>query len=103
MIVRLTYVDGSFENHELINGEHFADYIHRIDVSGSKFAFEAGQQQMRFLSIHPKRTDRITTVELAKGPDKTAPIIMAMTLEEVVSTGNAASNLSLGPPPSDDR
>ncbi len=102
MIVRLTYVDGSFENHELINGEHFADYIHRIDVSGSKFAFETGQQQLRFLSIHPKRTDRITTVELAKGADKTAPIIMAMTLEEVVSTGNAASNLSLGPP-SDDR
>ena len=98
MIVRLTYVDGSIENHELINGEHFADYIHRIDVSGSKFAFEAGQQQMRFLSIHPKRTDRITTIEFAKGPDKTAPIIMAMTLEEVVSTGNAASTVSLGPP-----
>ena len=98
MIVRLTYADGSVENHELINGEHFADYIHRIDVSGSKFAFDAGQQQMRFLSIHPKRTDRITTIEFAKGPDKTAPLIMAMTLEEVASTGNASSTVSLGPP-----
>lgn len=98
MIVRLTYADGSVENHELLNGEHFADYIHRIDVSGSKFAFEAGQQQMRFLSIHPQRTDRILSIELVKGPDKTAPLIMAMTLEEVVSTGNASSAVSLGPP-----
>lgn len=98
MIVRLTYVDGGIENHELINGEHFADYIYRVDVSGSKFAFEAGDQQMRFLSIHPKRTDRITSVELVKGPDKTAPLIMAMTLEELVSTGNGSASVRLGPP-----
>ncbi len=98
MIVRLTYADGGLENHELINGEHFADYIYRVDVSGSKFAFEAGDQQMRFLSIYPRRTDRITSVELVKGPDKTAPLVMAMTLEELVSTGNGAASVQLGPP-----
>ena len=31
--------DGKTEDHPLKNGEHFADYIRRVDVPGSKFAF----------------------------------------------------------------
>ena len=39
MIVRLHYDDGKTEDHELKNGVHFADYIRRVDVPGSEFAF----------------------------------------------------------------
>ncbi|MFM1802567.1 MAG: hypothetical protein RJA81_1919, partial [Planctomycetota bacterium] len=41
MIVRFTYDDGSTEDHPLINGEHFADYIRRVDVPKSELAFMA--------------------------------------------------------------
>ncbi|MBW8884392.1 MAG: c-type cytochrome, partial [Planctomycetia bacterium] len=40
LIVRLHYADGKTEDHPLTNGEHFADYIRRIDVPQSKFAFD---------------------------------------------------------------
>ena len=40
LIVRLQYKDGKTEDHELKNGDHFADYIRRVDVPGSKFAFD---------------------------------------------------------------
>ncbi len=43
MIVRLTYDDGKTEDHELKNGVHFADYIRRVDVPESKFAFALRQ------------------------------------------------------------
>ena len=81
MIVRLHYADGSSEDHELKNGEHFADYIRRVDVPGSKFAFSLRGQQVRHLSIQPKRSDVISEIELVKGRDSTAPIVMAMTIE----------------------
>ncbi len=32
MIVKLHFANGESEEHKLINGEHFADYIRRIDV-----------------------------------------------------------------------
>src|SRR5262249_5534904 len=54
MIVRLHYRDGKTEDHPLKNGEHFADYIRRIDVPGSQFAFKMkGPQQLRYLAITP--------------------------------------------------
>jgi hypothetical protein len=81
MIVRLKYADGTTEDHELINGEHFADYIRRVDVPGSKFAFRLRQQQIRYFAIEPKRTDVIQDIELVKGPDDTAPVVMAITVE----------------------
>ncbi len=82
MIVRLTYEDGKTEDHELRNGVHFADYIRRVDVPGSKFAFALRQQQIRYLSVTPKRPDAmLKTIELVKGPDRTAPIVMAITVE----------------------
>ena len=81
MIVRFHYADGETEDHPLINGEHFADYIRRVDVPGSEFAFALGGQQVRYLKVQPKRADPIETVELVKGKDNSAPIVMAVTVE----------------------
>jgi putative membrane-bound dehydrogenase-like protein len=81
MIVRLHYADGATEDHALKNGVHFAEYIRRVDVPGSKLAFLLRGRQIRYLSIQPKRTDRIERIELIKGPDDTAPLVMAATVE----------------------
>jgi len=81
MIVRLHYADGKVENHPLKNGIHFADYIRVIDVPGSKLAFRLRGQQLRYLAVRPQRTDSIARIELVKGPDDTAPIVMAVTIE----------------------
>jgi len=81
MIVRLRYDDGKTEDHELRNGVHFADYIRRVDVPGSEFAFNLRGQQIRYLVIHPKRAESIKHIDLVKGPDTTAPVVMAMTVE----------------------
>jgi putative membrane-bound dehydrogenase-like protein len=82
LIVRLTYDDGKTEDHELKNGIHFADYIRRVDVPGSKFAFALRGQQLRYLAVAPKRPDAVVkTIEFVKGPDRTAPIVMAVTVE----------------------
>jgi putative membrane-bound dehydrogenase-like protein len=81
MIVRLHYADGTTEDHPLKNGEHFADYIRRVDVPGSQFAFQLRGQQLRYLAVEPQREEVIETVEFLKGPDNTAPVIMAATAE----------------------
>ncbi len=81
LIVRLHYADGSTEDHPLRNGVEFADYIRRVDVPGSKFAFALRGQQIRYLSIEPKKSDTISTIEFVKGPDTTAPVVMAVTVE----------------------
>lgn len=81
MIVRLNYSDGTSERHELVNGVHFADYIRRVDVSGSEFAFPLGGQQIRKITIEPERTGVIKSIDLIKGDDPTAPIVMAATIE----------------------
>lgn len=81
MIVRLHYADGSTEDHELKNGIHFADYIRVVDVPGSKLAFRLRGQQIRYFAIQPQHTKPINTVELIKGPDATAPVVMAITVE----------------------
>jgi putative membrane-bound dehydrogenase-like protein len=81
MIVRLHYSDGKSEDHALLNGVHFADYIRKNDVPGSEFAFKLRNQQMRYLVVYPKRFDAIDSIELVKGPDRTAPVVMAITLE----------------------
>lgn len=79
--VRLHYADGTTEDHALRNGVHFADYIRRVDVPESKFAFPVRGQQVRYTSILPQRTDKVTTVELIKGNDPTSPVFMAITVE----------------------
>jgi putative membrane-bound dehydrogenase-like protein len=82
MIVRLHYRDGSTEDHPLRNGVHFADYIRRVDVPGSKFAFDLRGRQMRYLTIDPERDDiTIREIEFIKGDDRTAPLVMAVTIE----------------------
>jgi len=81
LIVRLRYEGGEIEEHSLKNGEHFADYIRRVDVPASQFAFDLAGRQIRYLAIRPKRPDRIEQIEFVKGPDATAPVIMAVTIE----------------------
>jgi uncharacterized protein len=81
MTVRLHYEDGKTEDHELKNGEHFADYIRRVDVPESKFAFSLRGQQIRYLAVIPKREEKIKEIELVKGPDATAPVVVAVTVE----------------------
>jgi putative membrane-bound dehydrogenase-like protein len=81
MIVRLHYADGKTEDHTLLNGVHFADYIRVVDVPESKLAFRLRGQQVRYLSIQPKRKDKIATIDFVKGKDTTAPIVVAVTVE----------------------
>jgi putative membrane-bound dehydrogenase-like protein len=81
MIVRIHYANQESEEHQLLNGVHFADYIRRVDVPGSKLAFMLRGQQIRTFSIEPKSTERIDRIELVKGPDPTAPVVMAITAE----------------------
>ncbi len=81
MIVRLKYSDGKSEDHPLKNGEEMADYIRRVDVPGSKFAFQLRGQQLRYVVVLPERSEPIKEIELVKGPDATAPVVMAVTLE----------------------
>jgi hypothetical protein len=81
MIVRLHYADGKTEDHSLKDGEHFADYIRKVDVPKSEYAFGLRGQQMRYLMVTPGRTEALTAIEFVKGPDPSAPIVMAVTVE----------------------
>ena len=83
MIVRLHYKDGTTEDIELRNGVQFADYIRRVDVPESEFAYALGGQQIRRIIVTPKKHNVIETIELVKGPDRTAPIVMAVTIERM--------------------
>ena len=81
LTVRLKYEDGEVEEHILRNGEHFADYIRRVDVDKSKFAYPLRGQQIRYLTVIPKRASKIETIDLVKGKDVTSPVVMAVTIE----------------------
>jgi putative membrane-bound dehydrogenase-like protein len=81
LIVRLHYANGESEDHALRNGEEFADYIREVDVPRSKLAFKLRGRQLRYLAISPLRSEIVSDIEFVKGPDKTAPIIMAATIE----------------------
>jgi len=81
IIVRLHYADGKTEDHELKNGEHFADYIRKVEVPGSEFAFALRGQQIRYLALTPKRAETIAEIEFVKGSDQSAPVVMAVTVE----------------------
>jgi putative membrane-bound dehydrogenase-like protein len=81
MIVRLHYADGKTEDHELKNGKHFADFLGSNDVDESKRAFRLRGQQIRHITITPKRDETIAQVEFVKGDDQTAPVVMAVTVE----------------------
>jgi putative heme-binding domain-containing protein len=79
--VRLHYSDGKTEDHALTNGVHFADYIRRVDVPESRFAFSLRGKQVRYLSVRPARAEPIDRIEFLKGSDGTAPVILAVTVE----------------------
>ncbi len=81
MIVRIHYEGGATEDHELKNGVEFADLNGSRDVPGSKQAFKLRGQQVRYLSVTPGKKDTISSIELVKGSDRSAPIIMAATVE----------------------
>jgi putative membrane-bound dehydrogenase-like protein len=83
LIVRLKYADGQTEDHALKNGVHFADYIRRVDVPQSEFAFDLAGRQIRYLAVQPQRDARIDSLELIKGADATAPVVMAITVERL--------------------
>ena len=81
LVVRLVYADGTTEDHELKNGRHYADYIRRVDVPESEFAFDLAGRQMRYLAIRPAKDAVIERIDLVKGNDPTAPVVMAITAE----------------------
>jgi hypothetical protein len=81
MIVKLTFSSGETEEHPLINGQHFADYIRRVDVPKSEFAFDLQGRQLRYIELRPKTRELLTKIELIKGADVSAPIVMAMTVQ----------------------
>ncbi len=78
MIVRLRFADGKMEDHKLLNGQHFSDYLRRIEVPKSKFAFARRDQQLRYLVIFPTRNVAIQQIEFVKGSDETAPVVVAV-------------------------
>ena len=55
--------------------------IRRQDVPDSQFAFGLHGRQIRYLAISPERREKIKKIEFVKGPDETAPVIMAVTVE----------------------
>jgi putative membrane-bound dehydrogenase-like protein len=81
MIVRIHYKGGGVEDHQLRNGIHFADYIRVVDVPGSTLAFRLNGQQIRYLTVQPEKSSTIDRIELVKGPDQSAPVVMAVTVE----------------------
>lgn len=83
MVIRVEYADGGTEDHEVRNGVHLTDWAKGPDVPGSK---SIGVEQVRYFSIVPKRQDAvIRTIEFRKGTDKTSPLVMAVTVETLVS------------------
>jgi hypothetical protein len=81
LIVRLHYADKTSADFPLLNGVHFADYIRRVDVPGSQFAFDLKGRQVRYLRIKPDRVGELVAIELVKGPDLSAPAVLAVTVE----------------------
>jgi len=81
MIVRIHYADGGVEDHPLLNGVHLADYIRVMNVPGSDLAYDLNGRQLRHVAVRPERSETIDRIELVKGPDRTAPVVMAVTLE----------------------
>lgn len=82
--VRINYQDGTTEDHDLINGVHMADYIRRVDVPESEFAFMVRGQQVRYVAVTPKRPQEImTSIEFIKPDprDMVAPIVVSVTVE----------------------
>lgn len=82
VILKVNYEDGQTETIELKNGIHFADYIRRVDVPGSRFAYNLNGQQVRYIGVPTARQNvLVKSLTLSKGNDRTAPIFVAITIE----------------------
>ena len=83
--VRVKYADGRADEFPWVNGEHVADWIKKVDVPASEFAFPDEQNhQMRYLAVRPSDpTAVVTEIELVKGPDlpQVTPFVLAVTVE----------------------
>jgi hypothetical protein len=83
--VRVRYADGRAEEFPWVNGEHVADWIKRVEVPGSAFAFSDDRNhQMRYLAVRPSDIGaEVKEVELVKGPDlpEVTPFVLAVTVE----------------------
>lgn len=86
LIVRLKYADGKTEDHPLRNGRDIVDYIRKLDVPGSEYAYPSGDQQIRYLYILPKRDLKVESMELVKSNDVAAPVVFAITWEVPADT-----------------
>ena len=53
----------------------------RRTCPGSKLAFKLGGQQVRYLTVVPGKKQTIASIELVKGSDRSAPIVLAATVE----------------------
>jgi WD40 repeat protein/ubiquitin-protein ligase len=96
MIVRFHYRGAGTEDHELINGVHFCDFMadapRYYEAPGSRLAMRLldpvpnGLTQIRYLAIQPKDPAKIIEeIEFLKPMnDHTAPVIMAVTVERPV-------------------
>jgi serine/threonine protein kinase len=94
MIVRLHYRDARTEDHELINGVHFCDFMADkrayYEAPGSRLAMRLVDPipgeltQIRYLAIQPKNPAKIIEeIEFLKPMnDDTAPVVMAVTVEK---------------------
>ena len=61
--------------------EDLARVRRRVDVPGSKRAFDVQGKQVRYLTIQPKRDAVIKQIDFVKGTDETAPVVVAVTIE----------------------
>lgn len=83
MRVTIKYQGGSTEQVKLLNGVHFADYIRRIDVPESKFAFQIGDSQVRYLRVPADKGKTVNSIVLEKETDSAcSPIVLAITLQK---------------------
>ena len=85
LIMRLRYADNSYEEHELMNGTHFADWRMpqgQVPTAPVVAQFD-NERHLRYFSIKPAKSDEIADIELIKGKnEKTAPIFFAITVEK---------------------
>ena len=81
MIVRVIYADGTMEDHELQNGVHFADVNGEQEVPAQSRRSSSPASRFAIVAVKPKRKDMIASIELVKGSDQTAPIVLAATVE----------------------
>ncbi len=80
--ITVHYADGQKESIVCKNGTEFADYIHRIDVPGSKWVDVLNDNhQMRYFVKPLTRTAPIEKIVLESGTGSAAPTIVAITAE----------------------